>query len=37
MATTLEELRVIVEGEIAPFQKKMKQIGISDEANSKQN
>ncbi|HEL2532976.1 TPA: hypothetical protein TZ285_000992 [Streptococcus suis] len=26
MATTLEELRVIVEGEIAPFQKKMKQL-----------
>lgn len=26
MATTLEELRVIIEGEIAPFQKKMKQL-----------
>ncbi len=26
MAVTLEELRVIVEGEIAPFQKKMKQL-----------
>lgn len=26
MATTLEELRVIIEGEIAPFQKKMKEM-----------
>lgn len=36
MATTLEELRVIIEGEIAPFQKKMKEMeGQLKQAQSK--